>query len=287
MIPSSHERHTPAARIRGLVAVSLACATLAMLWSVLELPFLSMPTWAAPFWVLAVVAAFGWWYALRGEGFPRLRRRVRYGLRGPRGAVHWITAFNVSAVALNLSFGLLLAAVGWIVDREEANPFLLYAKRPGGWVTLALSMAVAAPVIEEVLFRGRLQGALQRRMGATLSIVLTAAVFALAHLEANGMLVRFLAGVTMGFAFRATGSVWAGMVQHGAFNGSLLLIDALFPNLDPTQPHFAAPAACALAIAAGATLWTGRALHASARRRASPASTPAARAAAAPLPVPG
>ena len=70
-----------------------------------------------------------------------------------------------------------------------SNPLVPAATIPvGGWVVLIACTCFGAPFFEELYFRGLLQGVLLERVGPFLSVVLTAIVFASAHVfNAPGM----------------------------------------------------------------------------------------------------
>ena len=65
-----------------------------------------------------------------------------------------------------------------------------------------MTIAVVPAVCEELFFRGTLLPMLQKRTGNWhLSIVVTAAVFSLMHLDIVGFLPRFLLGVMLGLVY--------------------------------------------------------------------------------------
>ena len=55
-----------------------------------------------------------------------------------------------------------------------------------GWVVTGLFLVVGAPFVEELLFRGLIQGAFTRRVGATPAIFITAIIFSFAHVLNEG-----------------------------------------------------------------------------------------------------
>jgi hypothetical protein len=81
--------------------------------------------------------------------------------------------------------------------------------------------------VEELFFRGLLQGAFTRRIGATPAIFVTALIFAFAHITSEGPLaplVIFPSGLVLGYLRQRTGRLAAGMVAHATFNASLFLL---------------------------------------------------------------
>jgi membrane protease YdiL (CAAX protease family) len=101
-----------------------------------------------------------------------------------------------------------------------------------GWVVVTLIAVVGAPIIEELFFRGLVQGAFTRRIGAVPAIFVTALIFSAAHLLNEGPFapyVLFPAAVVLGYLRYRYGRLAPGMVAHGVFNGlafALFLVPA-------------------------------------------------------------
>lgn len=85
-----------------------------------------------------------------------------------------------------------------------------------------LTLAVLAPVAEELLFRGYLFGKLRAYLSVTATVVITAVVFSALHLglgqleklQWNVAIITLLLGVVLGVLRVKTNSVWAGIVLH-------------------------------------------------------------------------
>ena len=64
----------------------------------------------------------------------------------------------------------------------EENARDLYDRASGGWlVVLVLVVVIGAPIVEEMVYRGLLQGAARRRLNDVVAVVLVAAFFAIIH----------------------------------------------------------------------------------------------------------
>jgi membrane protease YdiL (CAAX protease family) len=121
------------------------------------------------------------------------------------------------------SFGMLalLDAVGGELDQQQAVETL---ERSGGpeVVVLVLVVALLAPVVEELLFRGLLLRSLARRTTAVAAVAISAAVFALVHLLDPStlpvMAPLLLVGVVAGFRSVRTGDLSQAILIHGGFN---------------------------------------------------------------------
>ena len=87
-----------------------------------------------------------------------------------------------------------------------------------------LSMAVAAPVVEECLFRGAIEGHLLRTWKRPwLAIAVSALVFGLVHMNPVQMVAAFLAGLVLGWLYYRTGSVLPSIVGH-ILNNSVAVV---------------------------------------------------------------
>jgi len=89
----------------------------------------------------------------------------------------------------------------------------------GLWL-LALGV-LAAPLCEEFIFRGLLQGGLRRSLPAWQAIGIAAALFAVVHPPAS-MLPVFVLGLCAGFAYERSGALLAPMLVHAGYNAALL-----------------------------------------------------------------
>jgi membrane protease YdiL (CAAX protease family) len=117
-----------------------------------------------------------------------------------------------SSPAMVLAVGLLAVAAA----RMAGAPL------PGPASAVGVGASLAAAVAEEALFRGVLQGALQRlQAGQVLAIGLPAALFALVHVPGYGpgsLPVNLAAGLLLGWQRHAVGSWTVPAATHGAAN---------------------------------------------------------------------
>lgn len=123
-----------------------------------------------------------------------------------------------------------------------------------------LSMALAAPILEECLFRGAIEGHLLRTWQRPwLAVTVSALVFGLIHMNPVQMVFAFLAGLVFGWLYYRTGSVLPGIVGH-ILNNTMAVItlrvcdddtESLESLLgDPAQPWILAAYAVILILTA-------------------------------------
>jgi membrane protease YdiL (CAAX protease family) len=152
----------------------------------------------------------------------------------------WHRGDRAQAVAIGAGIGtglglLAIAVNSAIAGQLSTDPRAVFYVSEGDLphilVTLAL-MAIAAPVVEEILFRGILMEWL-RPKGAGAAFAATAVLFAVWHF--NGKELRYYAvmGVILGALFWKRGLL-ASMTAHAVFNGSLATV-AVVIALTPAQ----------------------------------------------------
>lgn len=187
------------------------------------------------FLLLPPAVGFAWLVLLGGAVYRVHRRPARaaaaVGLRplGPASRLAW------AAVPATLLLGIGVSGLVWVwagpmrfpIPQREGNPIEAYIGTPGGWLTFTFYAALVAPLIEELAFRGWVQRTLGRRFGAVAGIAVGAILFAVFHLwysHPQALLVPLILGVIWGAAVHLTRSVWAGVLLHGAWNATLMLI---------------------------------------------------------------
>lgn len=91
----------------------------------------------------------------------------------------------------------------------------------GGWAIL--TSVVAAPILEEVLFRGIVQRSLVEHIGRFRGIVAAAAIFAIVHFIPQQIVNAFFVGLILGFIYYRTRSIIPVILIH-ALNNALAFI---------------------------------------------------------------
>ena len=100
------------------------------------------------------------------------------------------------------------------------------ADKAGGWntVLLVLVVVIAAPIVEELVYRGLLQRSIERTLGAVPALLVTSAWFAVVHpvpIEYPGL---FVAGLAFGSWVAATGRIGGAILTHLAFNATAVIV---------------------------------------------------------------
>ena len=93
-------------------------------------------------------------------------------------------------------------------------------------ILMVLGTVVLAPIIEELLFRGAVQTAYERR-GPLIGVVVSSLLFMTIHLELAQSVAILPVAVAMGYAAWRTNSVLPAVLIHFANNGQAMLVSAL------------------------------------------------------------
>jgi membrane protease YdiL (CAAX protease family) len=136
------------------------------------------------------------------------------------------------AVVVALGCRLFSMTYAYIVPPPGAQgPDLLTQMFGGGAVGMALTfalVAVVAPVLEEVLLRGVVLGALTRRIGTWGAILASAAVFSLLHLDLWSLLPFAFLGIGLGWLAVRGRSLWPAVLAHVLYNAAILAATFLY-----------------------------------------------------------
>jgi membrane protease YdiL (CAAX protease family) len=157
---------------------------------------------------------------------PRVLEAV--GLRSP-------SASFLRTLLLGALTGTAAATLGlvylWLVDRVEPLRALKQealdqgkAMPQAGAAWIAVLSVVAAPLVEEYLFRGLVFKGLRRTMTPALAILASAAIFAIVHPPISFVPV-FGLGVAAALAFEGSGSLLAPILAHALYNGAVVLLN--------------------------------------------------------------
>ena len=170
-------------------------------------------------------------------GLPKMAGRLT--LRLPKlGWLGWIIVVAGFGIAMSLVFAGTMAALG--IDPETYSPsgsgvtsdnssagivektMAALAKDPILFAIALPSVILAAPLTEEVLFRGALFSAIaSSRLGRVGAVLITAALWALAHAASAPWLfigMLFIMGICLGLLLLRFGSLWVTIACHASWN---------------------------------------------------------------------
>lgn len=178
--------------------------------------------------VLSYGPSIGWLYYVRrrwGSGrFETVGWRFRW-VDLAWGPITWAAAIGVQLVlaAVVLVFDIPLSSNVESISEGDADRAYL--------VATAVAAVIAAPIVEELVFRGLVLRGLLSRLGAVLTIGLQGLLFGVAHVDpvrgvGNIGLVVILSGVGMALGTSAylTRRLGPAVIAHAIFNGVVVAI---------------------------------------------------------------
>ena len=231
------EHRSLTSRILKLIGIGVLAPAITLfagaIWTVLLLANLrTSPTipWSVP---LMGILLWLFWNYLNGKGWPRSTAEARRSyLRANRTSVR---TFLLAEIAGLLS---VVALAGyWIVFfglvKMPPNAIPDTSTYPRLTVVLMILMgSMVSPFMEEASIRGYLQVALEREFRGLVAVVISSAVFALAHF-AHGLvwpklLFYFLVGVVFGATAYLTNSTLPAIFPH--LVGDLTFFTLIWPH---------------------------------------------------------
>jgi membrane protease YdiL (CAAX protease family) len=140
-------------------------------------------------------------------------------------------AMAIGALGLTTLYFALLAKLAetstFIAEQLDAYKKLSESFSPeNGLIFLIIGISIMAPITEELLFRGVVQGEFRKAMPEPVAIVLQAVIFAFYHLQPVQISYALIPGLLLGMAYAWSRSIWVPILMHMLFNflGSVLPI---------------------------------------------------------------
>jgi len=153
------------------------------------------------------------WLGLRWREWPRillvapvtvLSMWILFGGLQVSGYLDWMESLGVETV-------------------QDSVKLLQTAEDPWVLGLMAVAAVIAAPLCEELVFRGYFYPVLKRMAGTWSAAFCSALVFAAAHGSLTALLPLFIFGLALVLVYEKTGSIWAPVAVHFCFNGATVL----------------------------------------------------------------
>lgn len=152
----------------------------------------------------------------------RLPKRRFFALRRPQS---WPRALGLAVAAYAMIFigaGLILVALD-AGDEQGLTPDEWEPDKLGPYLANFVAVAVAAPIVEELMYRGA-GLTLLARFGTPVAVAVTATAFGLAHGLFLALPALVLFGLVTAWLRLRTDSVLPSMLVHAAFNATSLIV---------------------------------------------------------------
>lgn len=161
---------------------------------------------------------------LSGVGMVLVLALIAYVVRTLRGrgpVTLRLTPFGVIPVVCGIVVALgLWAIAGQIMGLLSAGSAQAAPPADPATALPVLYLAIGAPVLEELLFRGYLLTGFRQGMGDWAAIVATALLFAAFHLNAPGIPIYLATGLITAWLTVRTGSIFPAIICHAFGNMS-------------------------------------------------------------------
>lgn len=158
-----------------------------------------------------------------------VRRGATFRMLGFRRPERWgpLPISIVASYGFLLGYGLFIQLlkelgvdVGWfeggnqidIAEGDSAVPLIL------ALAILGLAVTVAAPLAEELFFRGLVYRALSETWSPFLALFVSGLLFGAFHLNLSVLIPFTILGMLLAWGFRASGSIWVPIITHFTIN---------------------------------------------------------------------
>lgn len=184
---------------------------------------------------VALLAAVGygpsvWWCRFACRRWATGDLGADIGLRARLSDLGWGPVIWLGAIGAEIAIAAVVLAIGIPLTGNTEGMSEISADRTYV-VALVITAVIAAPVVEEMVFRGVVLRGLRSRLPVVAAVVLQGLLFGLAHVDpirgvGNVGLVLVLSGVGVAFGIAAhlLGRLGPSIVAHALFNGVVLLV---------------------------------------------------------------
>lgn len=157
-----------------------------------------------------------------------------FGLRWRHWRKGLFFVFGVLLLALPVIYMVQLVTYYFSGPHTAPQAIVNFLLESSDWkerIVICVAAVFAAPITEELIFRGCLYGVMRKYAGRSIAMVGTSALFALIHGHVPSLPGLFLLAIVLSLIYEATGSLWAPISLHAAFNGFTILIALFWPGL--------------------------------------------------------
>ncbi len=182
----------------------------------------------------ALIASIGFQFFIAGAVLLVMAMRVHpvdwLGLRWRSWP--WVFLIAPGAVLMMWLFFGTLQATGYmkwmesfgVESVQETVKLLQTSTDPWVLGLMGFAAVIAAPICEELVFRGYFYPTAKKFAGPWAAGIFSALIFASAHGSLSALLPLFLFGCLLVLIYEKTGSLWAPIAVHFCFNGATVLV---------------------------------------------------------------
>lgn len=127
-------------------------------------------------------------------------------------------------IIVTAAWQFILETLGMPLQEQAAVQIILEIDSALILLGMAALAVVLAPVSEELIFRGCLYRFLKAKIPMPAALVITSAIFSVAHMNLAAIPTLFLLGLVMTLAYEKSGSIKAPILIHGIFNLNTVIL---------------------------------------------------------------
>jgi uncharacterized protein len=212
--------------IAGAITIGIAAAFdksgRGMMQLIGDLSFVAGPTIVSLIAASIVMLFLIWLYLRKNDRAARIGL-YRWSQISLLPTIGW--AIGLIALGLALNYGYTTYVIPDVKMQEGLRK--LFAALPDTMANKAMlfaAVALLAPLLEELLFRGLLQNALAKRMPIWAAILGASAIFALVHMDYHAFPALMAMGAVFGVLYHKTGSLRVNILAHMINNAAALAL---------------------------------------------------------------
>jgi membrane protease YdiL (CAAX protease family) len=129
-----------------------------------------------------------------------------------------IGAFLVTRVFIFI-YAIIAQALGLHQSKDVLEKLPdLFGKGFGGFLLAVLVVAIIAPIVEELFFRGFVYASFRQSWGVATAAILSSVLFALFHQDPFTYIPIMVIGIALALLYENTGSIWPSVMLHSLNN---------------------------------------------------------------------
>lgn len=174
----------------------------------------------------AIIQLFLMWLYLREPGRMAILGLNSFGKIPLRQATALAFVVIMAAMAFNYIYATyVIPGVG--MQEEMAKILAAIPRTPVNIAAIFFAIAIAAPIVEELLFRGMLQNAVAKYVPFWAAILLSSFLFAVVHMQLYAIPGLMSLSIAFGYLYHRTGSLRTNIILHMANNAFALVISQI------------------------------------------------------------
>lgn len=133
----------------------------------------------------------------------------------------------VSLLSFSWLVSTLISHMKWLPDIMEQTFDIMQS----GWIGI-FAIAVAGPVLEELLFRGAITKALLKQYDPVKAILISAFIFGIFHINPIQVVAAFFIGLLLAWVYYKTASLIPCILMHILNNSISVYLNIKYPGVD-------------------------------------------------------